>query len=234
MVMFEINQGRAKPHRVSNWVLHKATDQIGSGLRSQRSVYTDFDKDDPEVVEQPTTRFTRSDAAHFCNLGLKPGLESACQGSDFLRDGCERLKVYAGNTMLMPQAVNIGPDRVIDDLHGTLALEMLDDGQTIFTRQRVAACVSRASEAMSDHRDGRIELGELGLAACTAVYLKAYAGDAVRRRTRASRRGRNPRSWWKPLIKSNAAYRDVTPCTGKTRVNAGHSVASKRRVRTSP
>lgn len=176
MVVFEINRagGAGTPFRSSHWVSVKATDQIGSGLRSDDEVYTDFAKKDPNVVDAPTTRFTQADAAHFCNLGLKPGLDAACLASPFLRDGYERLKVYAGNTMLLPQQVNLGPDRAIDVLHGEMALEMLEDGRTIFTRERVKHYRAKASERVAAYRDAKKAKGALGLAACADCYLQAY------------------------------------------------------------
>lgn len=176
MVVFEINRGggAGTPFRSSHWVSVKATDQIGSGLRSDDEVYSDFAKKDPKVIEAPTTRFTQADAAHFCNLGLKPGLDAACLASPFLRDGYERLKVYAGNTMLLPQQVNLGPDRAIDVLHGEIALEMLDDGNTIFTRERVKHYRKKATERITAYRGAKKAKGADGLAACADCYLLAY------------------------------------------------------------
>lgn len=179
MTVFELNRlgGPGTPHRSSTWVSVKATDQIGSGLRSGHEAYSPFVKDDPKVIEAPTTQFTQADAAHFCNLGLKPGLDAACQATPFLRDAYERLKVYAGNTMLLPQQVNIGPDRMIDVMHGELAVEMLDDGRTIFTRDRVKAYQKLAIERITTYRDAKSEQGALGLAACAGCYLDTYGGD---------------------------------------------------------
>lgn len=180
MVVHELNRlgGAGTPHRHSKWVSVKATDQIGSGLRSEHEVYTAFVKTDPAVVDAPTTRFTKSDAAHFCNLGLKAGFDTVCHASDFTRDGYERLKVYAGNTMQLPQKVNIGPDRKIDVLHGRLALQMLDDdAAVVFSRDRVKTYVEQATLALEAYRLAKASKGEHGLAACAACYLQAYADE---------------------------------------------------------
>ncbi|MEO8280374.1 MAG: hypothetical protein ABI564_11835 [Ideonella sp.] len=176
MVVHELNRlgGAGAPHAFSKWVSIKATDQIGSGLRSDDSAYSDFVRTDPKMVDAPTTHFTRSDAAHFCNLGLKAGLDSACQANAFTRDGYQRLKVYAGNTMQLPQLINIGPDRKIDVLHGELAIEMLDDDQLIFTRERVKTYQQLAVERISDYQGNKARSGASGLAACAGCYLKAY------------------------------------------------------------
>ena len=179
MVVHELNRlgGPGTPFRFSAWVSIKATDQIGSGLRSDDAVYSSFVKTDPAVVEQQTSRFAEGDAAHFCNLGLKPGFDVVCTANAFTRDGYERLKVYAGNTMLLPQQVNIGPDRKIDVLHGELALEMLDSEALVFSRDRVKQYRKAAEAAIGEYKQAKIEARHFGLAACADAYLQAYAAD---------------------------------------------------------
>lgn len=179
LVVAELNAigGPGTPHKFSRWVSVKATDQIGTGLRSDIAEYSAFVKTDEKVVDAPTTQFTKSDAAHFCNLGLKAGFDLACKASPFTRDGYERLKVYAGNTMLLPQKVNIGPDRKIDIVHGKLAAEMLDDDQPILSRSRIKTYQEAAVAAIIDYRDGKLDKHEPGLAACAGCYLQAYAAD---------------------------------------------------------
>lgn len=179
MVVYELNRlgGPGTPHRYSAWVSIKATDQIGSGLRSDDEVYSAFVKTDPGVVEQQTSRFAEGDAAHFCNLGLKAGFDAVCRATPFTRDGYERLKAYAGNTMLLPQQVNIGPDRKIDVLHGELALAMLDSEALVFSRDRVQQYRKAAAAAIAEYKDAKTEARQLGLAACADCYLQAYAAD---------------------------------------------------------
>lgn len=177
MVVFELNRlgGAGTPHTFSKWVSVKATDQIGSGLRSQHAAYAEFDTEDPKIVDAQTTRFTRVDAAHFCNLGLKPGLAEACQANEFTQDGYERLKVFAGNTMWLPQQINIGPDRIIDVLHGEMGPAMLDDGKVIFSMDRIRHYVAQVSKGIQAYATGKKADGELGLEACAKCYLEAYA-----------------------------------------------------------
>lgn len=179
LVVAELNAigGAGTPHRFSKWVAVKATDQIGTGLRSENAAYTPFVANDPEVVKTATTLFTASDAAHFCNLGLRAGLDAACQASPFTRDGYERLKVYAGNTMQLPQKVNIGPDRKIDVLHGQLAAPMLDDDAPILSRARIRVYQAAASLAIQDYIAAKTTKKQFGLAACAECYLHTYAAE---------------------------------------------------------
>ena len=180
IVVSEINRLRALKQQASlphsAFVLAKATDQIGTGMRSDdTATYTDFVVKDPEVVNRPTTMFTRADAAHLCNLGLAGTLADACKDTPFLRDGFERLKVQAGATKLLPQQVNIGVDRKIDIMHAQLAPRMLDDGGLIFTHERVATYRKAAQEAVTAYRDEKRDEEALGLAACADCYLRTYA-----------------------------------------------------------
>lgn len=179
IVVAEINRHRAGHSLPSlpdaGFVLAKATDQIGTGMRSDdTATYAGFDPKDAQVVDKPTTMFTRADAAHFCNLGLSLDFAAACQASDFTRDGYERLKVHCGATKLLPQQVNIGPDRKVDLLHASLAPRMLTDGELIFTRDRVAAYHAQAVLALQGYRDEKAAAGLEGLAACAQCYLDMY------------------------------------------------------------
>ena len=179
MVVAALNEGggAGTPHRFSKWVSLKATDQIGAGLRSEAAEYTPFIKTDPAVVDRSTTLFTKSDAAHFCNLGLTAGFDAVCNATPFTVDGYRRLKVYAGATMQLPQKVNIGPDRKIDIMHGRLAPEMLDDSAVIFSRERVQAYQKHAIAAITEYKQAKAAAKEHGLEACADCYLHTYADD---------------------------------------------------------
>jgi len=182
LVVSELNRLRAKtkgePLAGSVFVTAKATDQIGTGMRSDDvDTYRRFVDDDPTVVDRPTTQFLRADAAHLCNLGLALEMAAACQASPFTRDGYERLKVQAGVTKLLPQQVNVGVDRKIDFMHAHLAPQILDDGGLVFSRERVATYREAAVKAVTAYRDDKRAAGALGLAACADCYLRAYAGD---------------------------------------------------------
>jgi hypothetical protein len=162
----------------SFYVMAKATDQIGTGMRSDAGdTYDHFIQSDPLVVDKPTTHFKRADAAHLCNLGLALSLADACRASAFTRDGYERLKVHAGATKWLPQQVNVGVDRKIDFMHAQLAPDILDDGGLVFTRERVATYREEAVKAVTTYRDEKLAKGLLGLAACADCYLRMYASD---------------------------------------------------------
>lgn len=166
------------PVRHSAYVMVKATDQIGTGMRSDDvDIYNPFVTDDPGVVNKPTTLFAKSDAAHLCNLGLTLDLAAACNASAFTRDGYELLKVHAGATKLLPQQVNVGVDRKIDFVHAHLAPRILDDDGLVFSRERVASYREAAVEAVTLYRNEKRAAGALGLAACADCYLKTYASD---------------------------------------------------------
>lgn len=114
IVVAEINRQRARRQQPSvpdaSFVLAKATDQIGTGMRSDdTATYAGFDPKDEQVVDKPTTMFTRADAAHFCNLGLALDFAAACQASDFTRDGGlvftrERVATYRTEAVAALQA----------------------------------------------------------------------------------------------------------------------------------
>lgn len=170
----------------SRFVRVKASDQIDGGMRIKPSAntqansvapYAVFDPTDATIVDMPTAQFTRMDAAHWCNLGLAPEMAEACKDSPFARDCYEALKVIAGGTKLLPQRVNIGPDRVIDDLHGELAQRFLDDTGRVLSVPRVDTYRVRATSAITNYRNGMLRDGQAGVAACADCYLRVYAGS---------------------------------------------------------
>lgn len=155
-----------------------ATHQVDEGMRSTDLSYHGFDNKDPKVVDKTATAYTRMDAAHFCNLGIHGPFASAAAkagtADPVARDLYEGLKRVCGNTRLMPQRINIGPDRVIDRLHGRLARAMLDDTPPITT----ANFLTYVTEAARDLRDYRIKqhgFGNHGVVACVDLYLSVYA-----------------------------------------------------------
>jgi hypothetical protein len=187
VVVAELNEiaraaGRP-PHRFSAFVTAKATDQIGSGMRSDDAdTYNPFVAGDAGIVDKPTTLFDRADAAHFCNLGVSDAMAPLGRHSDFVRDGYERLKVHAGATKLLPQQVNIGVDRKLDFVHAQLGPRFLDDDGLVFSRDRVATYRAEAVAAVTDYRDAKREARAFGLAACADCYLRTYdEGDFVGR-----------------------------------------------------
>ncbi len=150
-----------------------ATHQVDTGQRSGDQAYHAFDRADASVLDQPATRFDRMDAAHFCNLGLDPtlaGLCAASRGDEVLFDLYNQLKALCGNTRQMPQRVNIGPDRVIDVIHGRLAKLFLD-GTAPLTQANLNGYLMEAKRLLTDYRDGQARKGNTGVAACAQVYI---------------------------------------------------------------
>jgi hypothetical protein len=165
-----------------------ATHQIDTGFRSNAKEYPHFDRRDAGVVSLGTSHFGRTDAAHFCNLGLQPGFvrllerwisSSAASSDPIPLRFYELLKKLSGDTEQLPQQVNIGPDRVIDVMHGNLAGELLKSGKPVVSRRNVALYRDEATARMTRYRDGALEKGELGIAACADVYLGCYLDAGV-------------------------------------------------------
>lgn len=130
----------------------KATHQIDDGFRSEDPGHTDFRRDDEDIIDETGSAFTNTDAAHYCNLGIKPSFTSQLDLSNRLVfDMHEQLKVFAGNTMWLPQIVNIGPDRKIDVLHGELASKFLKDATSaVCSRTRIATYIDEATQRLTN------------------------------------------------------------------------------------
>jgi hypothetical protein len=165
----------------------KATHQIDTGFHLKMTkVYNDFDDADPAVLNISCTTFRNTDAAHFCNLGIQKDFASVVASfSDDVKvlDLYERLKAIMGNTRWLPQRVNIGPDRVIDNLHGQLASPMLTDTHCkIIGRDNIGSYLSRAREAMDEYRLGQVQAKNAGVAACAQCYLDTYNAAGAQHR----------------------------------------------------
>lgn len=159
----------------------KATHQVDSGFRSGNAAHWDFDETDPAVVTKSSTSCQNTDAAHFCNLGLDPGawarLVMGAGTDQHALDLLEMVKRLAGNTKQLPQRINIGPDRVIDVLHGELAALFLGAGRPVVSRANLATYLQRATAEMAEYKAKQVVLKRLGLAACCDCYTAVYAND---------------------------------------------------------
>lgn len=158
----------------------KATHQIAFGMRSDNPGYYDFVTSDPDVVNQPSTACGKTDAAHFCNLGLTPAFRTKVaphisEGGDPLAGHFYRqCEIHAGKTRQLPQRINIGPDRVIDRVHGQLAGEILD-GSAPVSAKNFNLYVGTCAQEMQSYRAKILQKNYLGLAACCECYLQVYA-----------------------------------------------------------
>lgn len=154
----------------------KATDQIDDGFRSTNPDHNEFRADDPMVVNEQSTAFTNVDAAHFCNLGVKPGFASSIDlANPQISALYEFAKTLAGNTRWLPQLVNIGPDRKIDVLHGKAARTMLGQGGPTVTRKRIEEYVAMATLQLNEYIKYCQKRHKAGVAACASCYIVGYA-----------------------------------------------------------
>lgn len=159
-----------------------ATHQIDSGMRItgvKRKHYYGFDETDPEIVNKAATACGETDAAHYCNLGIAPDYRDKIahyatpEKDQGAFDLYEALKAFCGNTKWLPQRINIGPDRVIDALHGTLALRMLNGKPPVSALNR-AAYLKEARAAMVKYAKTQHDLSKFGLEECTNAYIAFY------------------------------------------------------------
>lgn len=157
----------------------RASHQIAKGLRSGDTAYYDFLDKDASVVDQPSTSCGRSDAAHYCNLGIKAKFLG--QANQFAKPEVDRvafalrgmLEVMAGATRQLPQRVNIGPDRIVDQVHGALATRFLNGGAPLTEanyRTYCATCTADMTAYQDEHRKQK----NMGVAACCDCYLDFY------------------------------------------------------------
>lgn len=172
------------PKDWTRYVSATATFQIDTGTHSDHDDLLKFDRSDVSVLDLPATAFGDMDAAHFCNLGLQNGLGLLCAKStdDRVSSLYERLKVVCGDTRLMPKRINIGPDRIVDKVHGNLAEEFLKEMGTqnkppispeFFRRYTVAI-----GDRMSTYAAGQASRGKDGVAAAARAYI-ATVSDIV-------------------------------------------------------
>jgi hypothetical protein len=160
-----------------------ASHQVDSGLRSNDQTRDVFDETDPNIIQVPSTSFNKIDAAHYCNLGLVPSNWARLTASaELLRadtavELIEKAEIYTANTVWLPQRVNIGPDRIIDQLHYTLAQQIFADGQPVLSVLRLQNYAQNATQVLMAYH-GTLQ-GKAGLQACCVCYLMAYANQPM-------------------------------------------------------
>ena len=162
----------------------KATHQIATGMRSGDGAYYDFLDKDASIIDLAATACGRSDAAHCCNLGVTSSFLD--KANAFARPDVdpiafkfrEMLEVMAGATRQLPQRVNIGPDRIVDQVHGRLASSFLN-GAPPMTAANYRTYLETCASAMTTYRDTHRSKGNHGLAACCDCYLDFYGGASA-------------------------------------------------------
>jgi hypothetical protein len=180
-----VNAELNKSYKGGSLIQEAATHQVDTGLRDSDQIKDVFDEYDVNVVKLQSSAFNRIDAAHFCNLGLKSspwsGLTSDAESlkEDHAVDMMEYAEVFTSNTMWLPQRVNIGPDRIIDQQHYALGKIFLGDGNPIFSKARLRAYNQAATVAMGDYKVKALSAEKYGLAACCDYYLSVYSDRMV-------------------------------------------------------
>lgn len=171
----------------SEGVSVKATHQIAYGLRRGDDAYFLFQDKDPKIVDQAATACGRTDAAHYCNLGIRPAF--LAKANAFARPDVDPvafklrslLEVMAGATRQLPQRVNIGPDRIVDRVHGELAMRFLD-GTPPLSTANFETYINRCTQDMTAYMSTHAAKKNLGIAACCRCYLDFYESAANCRR----------------------------------------------------
>jgi hypothetical protein len=158
-----------------------ASHQADTGFRSSDTQHSEFDATDATIVDKVCTAFHRMDATHFCNLGIDPayGIKISNFGSQdkMVFTLYESLACVCMNTRLLPQRVNIGPDKIIDALHGALATKILETGKPPVTASNMEIYFDSAKKALGTYKIEQQFGGKNGTAACVDAYLECYNKD---------------------------------------------------------
>ena len=165
-----------------------ATHQVDVGVRSDDPQHMEFDKEDTAVVNLNATEFTSMDAAHFCNLGLDAGrwgqvtraAELLPSGDEYIWELIDLAEVSAGDTVQLPQRINIGPDRVIDKAHWEIANKFFQAPGKLITEVRIKEYVDAATAALQAYGTEHLKQGHHGLAACCQCYLNGYSNESLK------------------------------------------------------
>lgn len=183
-----LNNNKGKNRDYIKAIKIHATDQIDTGFRvPDGQGIGSFDENDANVINLPCTAFGRTDAAHFCNLGIdrnfKNEVAQFSNQDEIVLSLIERLKKFAGDTRQLPQRVNIGPDRVIDQLHGRLAVEFIENfkqnsANKIISSSNIGSYFSEAAKDIMEYSAACQKAKKHGVAASADLYLLYYEGKA--------------------------------------------------------
>ncbi len=75
--------------------------------------------------------------------------------------------------------MNIGPDRVIDEMHGNLAGPMLTSSTKVVSAANIATYRTTAIDRMEAYRKSALGNEDHGIAACADCYLEMYQDVGV-------------------------------------------------------
>ena len=159
-----------------------------------------------------STSFCKLDATHINNLGVKRPflmeMRREAKRDPVVAYLLEHVEVLAGNTIQLPQKVNINPDRVIDRLHGALVDGMIA-AIPVVSRNAVQQYYNEARAKMDDYRLTRVAKGQDGLATCAESYLTTYNRSPPPTLTREQKRARMTTTVTFQLLPQDHTYQSL-------------------------
>lgn len=160
-------------------VARDATHQIAKGHRIAGG--TPFDKSKP-LSNTPLTWFGAMDAAHVNNLGLTQPFCTLMGGLRHQDPMLDKLWSYCvagcAATILLPQAVNLGPDRCVDRVHSELIGTVFPQaGPTspIVSAPHADLYIVQANTALIDYAQDRRKEGAPALSDMADLYRQGIA-----------------------------------------------------------
>ncbi|WP_144403298.1 hypothetical protein [Pseudomonas sp. StFLB209] len=100
-------------------IVDHATHQVDTGARLKTG--NPFEKDSVQPDDLSATGWDSMDAAHMNNLGLAKGFTSTCERlgtyDPIMNELYSRCVSFCRDTRWLPQPINLGPDKVIDQVH---------------------------------------------------------------------------------------------------------------------
>lgn len=164
--------------KATDFIEYKATHQWGSGHRKKDI----GNQKDVHKTERQADAFKSVDAAHKFGLGIKKNLSNlVAESEDSAVMGLykELVRIIC-DTRKMPQRLNVGPDKIIDELHRKRARDDLAGISTsipIFNNHIAATYLSHASKEMEVYREKNHQINKRNkkeLAEYASIYLKFY------------------------------------------------------------
>jgi len=87
--------------------------------------------------------------------------------------------ICAGDTVQLPQRINIGPDRIIDQFHFVIATAIYKAGGPVCSSGNIVAYGKGATDVMNAYIATKLSEGDDGLVKCAGCYLQAYASKVL-------------------------------------------------------
>ena len=155
-----------------------ATHQVDKGMRDATLDKMDVDSSSPSSLR--VTGHASMDAAHTNNLGLSEPFIRACVqygGQDSMVSQLYYLcEDFCSNTTLLPQSINLGPDKVIDTIHRDMYNAVFSMWSTAprITDSNVGLYSNKAKWALSSMAVKKVDKNTL--AETASYYAKGISG----------------------------------------------------------